>query len=156
MTITGDFATNGKLNGGLATPQESLLGDLAVASATVDYFFSAADNLEGGGNDNIPGGFMLDGLDPELAYDFRFFASRETRAIQVTELLVTGANSKKVTIQTSGPKIGHGGAYDGNDDKVAVAAGIRPDKFGQVFVDVTLLKGDFAYIGAMEITVATP
>ena len=156
LTITGGFSMNGKLNGGLATPQESLLGDLAVASATVDYFFSAADNRQGGGNDEFPGGFMLDGLDPKLAYDFRFFASRGTRATQVTELLVTGANNKKVVIQTSGPKIGHGGAYDGNDNKVAVVAGIRPDAFGQVFVDVTLLKGDFAYIGAMEITVATP
>ena len=156
LTITGGFLTNGKLNGGLLTPDDTLLGDLAVATATEDYFYSGADNKQGGGNDDSPGGFMLDGLDPNLAYDFRFLGSRNSTSANITEYLLTGANSKAATLQTSGLNIGNDGSYDGNDDEVTLVAGIRPDQFGQIFVDITLLQGSFAYLNAMEITVAVP
>lgn len=156
LTITGGFATNGKLQGGLLAPSEALLGDLAVATATQDYFFSSADGLQGGGNDDRPGGFMLDGLDPDLTYNFRFFGSRNTTQIRETEYLVTGANSSSDTLQTSGQNIGANGVYDGNESRVAEVFGIRPDRFGQVFIDVTLVQGSFAYLNAMEVTVAVP
>ncbi len=156
LTITGGFATNGKLQGGLLAPSEALLGDLAVATATQDYFFSSADGIQGGGNDDRPGGFMLDGLDPSLTYDFRFFGSRNTTQVRETEYLVTGANSASDRLQTSGQNIGANGIYDGNESGVAEVMGIRPDRFGQVFVDVTLVQGSFAYLNAMEVSVAVP
>ncbi len=156
LTITGGFLTNGKLNGGLTSPNPSLLDDLAVETATVDYFFSSADNIGGGGNDDVPGGFMLDGLDPNLAYNFRFFGSRTTGATRVTEYLVTGANSQAATLQTSGTGSGSVANPTGNDDGFAVVEGIRPDEFGQIFVDLTLIQGAFAYVNAMEVTVAVP
>ena len=155
LTITGGFLSNGKLNGGLLNPSNALLGDFAVATATQDYFFSTADGEQGGGNDDVPAGFMLDGLDPKVLYDLRFFGSRNTTATRVTEYLVTGMNSRKTTLQTSGSNIGDDGIYDGNDDEIAVVDGIRPDKFGQVFVDITLLEGAFAYINAMELKATT-
>ncbi|MEO0529574.1 MAG: GDSL-type esterase/lipase family protein [Planctomycetota bacterium] len=156
LTITGGFSTNGKQQGGLLDPDPALLGDLAVATATQDYFFSSADGEQGGGNDDRPGGFMLDGLDPDLAYDFKFFGSRNTTQARDTEYLVTGANAKAGILQTSGTNIGIDGAYDGNDDEFVTITGIRPDRFGQVFVDLTLRRGTFAYINAMEITVSVP
>lgn len=156
LTITGGFATNGKLQGGLLNPDSAMLGDLAVATATQDYFFSSADGEPGGGNDDRPGGFMLEGLDPALAYDFRFFGSRNTTQSRDTEYLVTGANSKSGVLQTSGVNIGVDGSYDGNDDEVVTIAGIRPDQFGQVFVDLTVRRGTFAYLNAMEVTVSVP
>lgn len=156
LTITGGFATNGKLQGGLLSPDAGLLGDLAVATATQDYFFSSADGLQGGGNDDRPGGFMLDGLDPNLAYDFRFFGSRNTTQSRETEYRVTGANTDAGVLLTSGVNIGVDGAYDGNDDEIVSVTGIQPDEFGQVFVDITLKRGTFAYLNAMEVTVAVP
>ena len=155
LTITGGFLSNGKLNGGLLNPSATLLGDIAASTATQDYFFSTADGEQGGGNDDVPAGFMLDGLDPQMLYDLRFFGSRNTTATRVTEYLVTGTNSKKTTLQTSGLNIGDDGVYDGNDDEIAVVESIRPDKFGQVFVDITLIEGAFAYINAMEVIATT-
>ena len=52
--------------------------------------------------------------------------------------------------------IGSDGAYDGNDQTVAVVRGMRPDAFGQMFVDVVLLEGNFAYINALEFLVTLP
>ncbi|MCA9234407.1 MAG: PEP-CTERM sorting domain-containing protein [Planctomycetales bacterium] len=152
ITITAEFDSNGKLNGGLFNPDSNLLGDLAVESATVDFFFSTGDGVQGGGDDDEAGGFMLDGLDPNLAYNFKFFGSRSSTETRITEYAVTGANSQSVLLTTSGNNIGADGRYDGNNDEVAQVFGVRPDAFGQVFVDVTLIQGSFAYISAMEIT----
>ncbi|MCA9262526.1 MAG: hypothetical protein KDA60_01710 [Planctomycetales bacterium] len=151
ITITAEFDSNGKLNGGLFNPDGNLLGDLAIESATVDFFFSTGDGQQGGGDDDLAGGFMLDGLDPSLTYDFKFFGSRTTTETRITEYTVTGANSESVQLQTSGNNIGFDQSYDGNDDAFAKVVGIRPDAFGQVWVDLTLVQGSFAYINAMEI-----
>ncbi len=156
LTITGGFVSDGKRHGGLLAPDGHLLGELAVAAATQDYFSSSADNQQDGGNDDVPGGFMLDGLAPQLAYNFRFFGSQDTTATQITEYRVIGANRKAVTLQTSGSNIGHDGVYDGNDDTIATVTGLRPDPFGQIFVDVTLLQGAFAHINSMEVAVNLP
>ena len=154
LTITGGFSTNGIQNGGLLAPAPAQLGELAVPTATQDYFFSTADDLVGGGNDDVPGGFMLSGLDPALVYDFRFFGSRTSGGTtRVTRYEVTGANGGLTTLATTGTNIGADGVYDGNDNEIAEIAGIRPDAFGQVFVDLTLVQGGFAYINAMELRV---
>ncbi len=154
LTITGGFEA--KISGGLSEPDGELLGDLAVENATKDYFLSSADDRQGRGSDDVPGGFMLDGFDPQLAYDFQFFGSRRTSSTWVTEYLVTGANSKATTLQTSGSDIGADGEYDANDDEIALISGIRPDPFGQIFVDLTLVQGRFAFLNAMRVSVSVP
>ena len=154
LTITGGFVA--KTSNGLLAPQVDLLGDLAVASATQDFFLSTADGLQGGGSDDIPGGFMLDGLDPSQAYDFQFFGSRRTSSTGVTEYRASGANSKVTSLQTSGSNIGADGDYDGNDDEIALLTGIRPDPFGQIYIDLTLLEGRFAFLNAMQVSVTVP
>ncbi|WP_197524629.1 GDSL-type esterase/lipase family protein [Botrimarina hoheduenensis] len=153
LTITGGFATNGKLQGGLLQADPALLGDFAVATATQDYFFSSADNRVGGGNDDRPGGFMLEGLDPERQYEFRFFGSRAVSSLRTTEYRVYGQNTGVAKLVTSGPGISAAGTGAGNDDEIALVSGIRPDGYGQIFVDLTLLRGDFAYLNAMEMRV---
>jgi lysophospholipase L1-like esterase len=154
LIVTGGFFSNGLVNGGLTTPDPALLGDLAVATATQDYFYSEADDLNGGGNDDVPGGFMLTGLDPSFVYEFTFFGSRTLASeVRETEYRVIGSTEGVATLQTTGPDTGNDGAYDGNDDRVAVVSGIVPDAFGQVFVDLTLKRGLFAYINAMRVEV---
>ena len=145
LTITAGFNTNGKVHGGLFQPDGELLGDFAVETATQDFFFSTGDKKKFNGNDEVGAGFVLSGLDPGLEYSFKFFGSRFAAQIRETEYLLTGANSKAATLQTSG-----------NNSRIATVEGIRPDGFGQVFFDMTLVTGDFAYLNAMEITVSVP
>ena len=151
MTITGQFLANGFRNGGLRDPDESMLGELAVDSATGDYFFSTGDDLVGGGNDDTNGGFMLSGFDPDLRYDLTFFGSRAASERRVTEYRVFGAGEQAVSLQTSGTGIGSNGG-NGNNDEVARLLGVEPDAFGQLFVDLTLLEGSFAHLNTMQIT----
>ncbi len=157
LTITGDFQANGRNNGGLLAPSTALLGSLGIATATEDYFFSTADGLYGG-DDNTPGSFMLSGLSPSHAYDFRIFGSRTiSTESRTTVYEIKGANSGFAKLQTSGSNIGSDGAYDGNDDEVSVIGGIRPNAFGEILVDLSAAPGtNFAHINAMEVTVAVP
>lgn len=152
LVVTGGFLSNGKVNGGLLNPDPSLLGDLAIGTATQDYFFFTADGNVGGGNDDIPGGFMLTGLDPSRVYELGFFGSRNSSQTRVTELEVIGSNAAIVHLQTSGAGLGVNGS-NGNDSTVARVAGIRPNAFGEIFVDGTLVAGDFAYIALLELKV---
>ncbi len=144
IVITGEFVPS---FGGLQSPDSRLLGDFAIESASVDYF--ASDNAF------APGGFMVTGLDINATYEFRFFASRQSTAGFTTEYLITGKNEHRIELQTSGRDIGHNGEYDGNDDDVASVSGIRPNEFGQVFVDLEPLNGNQALINALEISVAS-
>ncbi|MES2571888.1 MAG: GDSL-type esterase/lipase family protein [Verrucomicrobiota bacterium] len=154
MTITGGFLCNGKsAAGGLFNPNPALLGELALETATEDFFYSSADDKSNATSDDVPGGFMLAGLNPALSYEFRFFGSRNHTETRVTEYAVHGANQKTAILKTSGTGIGHAGG-NANDDDVAIVSGVRPDAFGQVFVDLTLLQGSFAYLNAMEVVVS--
>lgn len=156
MTITGGFIANGKSSGGgLFSPAAALLGNLAVESATEDYWYSTADDALNGPSDDLPGGFMLEGLDPDLAYEFRFLGSRNTTEARVTEFKVYGANEGTINLQTSGTGIGSSGG-NANDDELAVISGIRPDSFGQIFVDLTLLQGSQTHLNGMEMIASTP
>jgi lysophospholipase L1-like esterase len=151
MTITAQFSTNGKQNGGLTAPNAALLGDFAIPSVTEDYFYSTADNQQGGGNDDVGGGFMIDGLDPAKTYDFRLFAARDSTETRVTRYDLIGANTVSATLTTSGAGIGAGGANT-NNSEILTLSGVRPDAYGNIYFDMTLVRGSFAYISAMEIT----
>ena len=159
LTITGDFQVNGKLNGGLTNLPSQGLGDLGTLSATQDYFFSTGDALPGGGTDNVPGGLRISGLNPNLTYDLKFLASRSFVATRQTRFEVYGASSNSVTIQSSGTGIG-ANRGDGNDKSLAVVASVRPNTYGDIFVDVSALSQAnaadvVAYLNAMEITVVS-
>lgn len=156
MTMTGGFLCNGKAPfGGLFAPQPALLGELAVETATEDFFYSTANDINDTTSDDVPGGFMLEGLNPALSYEFRFFGSRSNAEIRTTKYEVFGENQGTANLTTSGTGIGSTGG-DANDDEVTVISGIHPDSFGQAFVDITLVQGTFAYINAMQITATEP
>lgn len=156
MTMTGGFQCNGKMpTGGLFAPQAGLLGELAVETATEDFFYSSANDINDAISDDVTGGFMLEGLNPALQYEFRFHGARNNAETRITKYDVFGANSGTANLTTSGTGIGSTGG-DNNDDEVAVIGGIRPDAFGQVFIDLTLVQGSFAYINAMQVTASAP
>jgi hypothetical protein len=142
ISFTTNFATNGILNGGLLAPSPALLGEYAVATATQDYFFTTSSF-----------NFELRELDPSKAYDLFFFGTRETTASRVTRYSATGDNGQQMfDLQTSGEAIGDGG-YNGNNDTLAVIAGVIPDANNVISIDVSVVSGGFAYLGAMGISV---
>ncbi|MEM1184446.1 MAG: GDSL-type esterase/lipase family protein [Planctomycetota bacterium] len=156
ITLTGGFETNGKPAGGLVDPDRSLLRRFAVPSATQDFFISGGDDRFGLGNDDVPGGLMITGVDPALTYDLGFFGSGVSDEVRVTEYRVTGVNGRAAQLQTSGPGSARDPWNRGNDDKVAWLNGLRPTRFGQLFVDVHVVEGMHGYLNAMEIRAREP
>lgn len=144
LVISGGFGANGTSNGGMIWPNPELLDDLAVGSATGDYFYTdGADS---------PGGLFLRGLDPTSSYTLRLFAARENLERRVTTFTVHGATTATADLQTSGSGAGHDGGPS-NDDDVAQLSGLQPDAWGQLFVDVSIREGSYAYLSILELSV---
>jgi hypothetical protein len=135
---------NGRANGGLLWPDAALLGDLAVGSATGDFFYARSDDKTGG--------FFLRGLDPAARYTLRLFASRDDGERRVTRYTVTGAGASSACLQTSGAGAGHGGRT-GNDDDVVAFMALQADAWGHLFVNVALEEGSYAYLSLLELVV---
>jgi lysophospholipase L1-like esterase len=142
LVIAGGFLANGRRSGGLLWPEAARLGSLAVGSATGDFFYTQ--------DADAPGALSLRGLDPSRTYTLRLFAARDASEVRVTRYTVRGAATATVTLQTSGPGAGRGGATT-NDDDVAEVRGARPDAWGTLFVDVAIERGAFAYLSAFEL-----
>ena len=143
------FRANGYNNGGLLAPSAALLGDLAISTATGDYFFT-----EVGGNPalNNYSELKLAGLNPNATYDLRMFGTRATDSDRVTRYEVTDANGMtNLTLQTSGAGIGDGG-YNGNNDTIVGLTGLIPDGNSEITIGVRAIEGNFGYIGLLDIT----
>ncbi len=146
FVVRGCLNSNGIRNGGLLSPNRAWLGVLAVPEVTEDYVFG--DNLD------APAGFMLTGLDPSAAYDLRFFGSRNTAEMRVTQYAVAGScGADSTSLQTSGSGIGMTAGYNGNESTIAELLSVTPDRFGQLFVDLSKTAGAFCYLNAFELTV---
>lgn len=140
LVITGGFSANGWRNGGLRWPEQERLGELAVGSASGDYFFASGPDE--------PGAFVIRGLDPNARYALRLFGSREADDERRTRYIVSGRERGEMVLQTSGAGAGVGTA---NDREVAGFAGVAPDLYGQIFVDLRIDAGPFAYVSFVEI-----
>ncbi|NDA26213.1 MAG: glycosyl hydrolase family protein, partial [Verrucomicrobia bacterium] len=160
LRITGDFGVNGRTNGGLTNIPSQALGYLGVTSATEDYFSATSDAVPDGGDDNVPGGLMISGLNPGLTYDLRFLASCSFAATRQTRYDVYGASSNTITLRSSGAGIGVNRG-DGNDQTLATVTSVKPNPYGDIFVDVSALSQPsstnvVAYLNAMELAVVSP
>ncbi|HMV69635.1 MAG TPA: GDSL-type esterase/lipase family protein, partial [Myxococcota bacterium] len=142
LVITGGFRANGLRNGGLTSPPGERLGTLAVPEATEDFFYTE-------GPDD-PAGFAFTGLDPASSYTLRLFASRaSTDERRVTRYVARGGGPEvSGELVTTGPGVGAAG---GNDRDVLVLSGVRPDAWGQLYVDVQRAEGQFAYVSLVEL-----
>ena len=142
LVMINSFNCNGIKNGGLLTPDTALLGDLAIDTATEDYWFETA-----GGSV-----IKINGLDPSQTYHLRMFGTRETDATRITRYTVTDASGDHATdLQTSGAGIGTGG-YNGNNDTIAAISNLVPNASGELLLDVSVVEGGYAYLGILEIT----
>ncbi|MCB9572317.1 MAG: hypothetical protein H6709_09555 [Kofleriaceae bacterium] len=143
VVVTGGFGVHGFASGGLRWPDPARLGDLAVGSATGDFFYATADDRTGG--------LYLAQLDPAARYTLRLFGARDHDQRRVTRYTVRGATTATATLQTSGPGAGQAGATV-NDDDVAIFPAVQPDPWGHVFVDIEVAEGDYAYLSLIELT----
>jgi hypothetical protein len=142
LTETNSFDSNGRNNGGLLAPDAGLLGDFAINTATEDYWFESTGGAA----------IRISGLEPGLMYNLRMFGTRESTSTRITRYTVTDANGDhSVELQTSGAGIGTGG-YDGNNDTIVGLYNLMPTAAGELYLDVAIVTGGFAYLGILEIT----
>ena len=142
ISLDTRFSTNGKSGGGgLLTPSAELLGDLAVASATEDYFFFEADQPKGE--------FTISGLDPQRSYRFHIFGSRKATDTRTGIYTLGGVNSFAGKLQAAGTGIGHDGENQ-NTDKILVSDYIFPDDNGEIVMTITRSAGTYIPLNAMK------
>lgn len=128
------FTTNGKSGGGgLLSPSDDLLGDLAVATATEDYIF-----LESWQHHNF---ITYKGLDPKKAYRFYYFGSRNTTEERAGYIEYRGENVWEGYQQIAGTGIGANG-YNGNNNKVLVSDPVFPDGNGEIRMTLKKFRPD--------------
>ena len=143
LQLSSRFSTNGYTNGGLQNPSASLLGDLAIESATQDYIF-----LEGGQDYGV---IHFKGLDLSKGYRFYMFGSRTATDTRAAWFDLTGENCWREEMAMSGNAIGNGD-YNGNNNNVLTSELIFPDKSGNI--DLTIIKkssGIMVYLNCMKI-----
>ena len=138
------FMSNGRTGGGgLLSPSSELIGDLAVETATEDYFF-----LESFQNYNF---MTFRGLDKSKGYKFYSFGSRVTEETRAAEYLFCGENRWSGTHQMSGKGIGSNG-YNGNNNTVLESDVVFPDKDGNItFAIIKKNISGMVHINAMKI-----
>lgn len=142
ITLNSRFSTNGKSGGGgLLAPEADLLGDLAVASATEDYFFIESNE----NNSN----FTISGLDPTKSYRFHVFASRKATDNRTGTYTVEGINKASGDLQAAGTGIGHGGENQNTSD-ILVCDPVFPDDNGEIIFTVSRKTGAYIPINAMK------
>ena len=91
------------------------------------------------------------GLDPLLAYDFTFYASRMSVGDnRETGYTVTGANSVFAALN---PSVNH--------DQFVTVTGIEPDSDGEIAIDLAptgnnVNSNHFTYLGVMKVEPKSP
>lgn len=146
-TGNNEWEANGAQNGGLLNPNPALLGDLAVGSATRDYFFTTQPSAS----------FVLNGLDPLSNYDLVFYGVRITGDVRNTQYRAIDANGTTLSaiLQTSGAGSGSAANPTGNDDTTVSLLGLVPDANNSIRIDMLTNSGGFSYIGILDIRSTT-
>ena len=117
------FKSYGKAaGGGLTNPDAALLGDLAIASATQDYFF--VDTTE-------QSTFTISGLDIAKGYQFKIFGSRSGDDVRIADYTLRGKWAIQGSLQTAGTGIGASGENQ-NTSNVYLSPVMRPDANGKI------------------------
>lgn len=139
--------TNGVDAGGVNSPKDDDLGDLAIQTATEDYVWI---------NDDNPRQIRFSGLDVNCCYRFYIFGSRITSETDDRNSIYTveGMDSWSTQITTSGRCIGgrdgNGNDVHGNLRNVATSDYVYPDKYGNITFTVQRERG-MAHVNAIKI-----
>jgi len=121
----------------------TLESTLLPPNATRDSLYANTEAFSGYGD--LTPSFKLTGLDPELIYNFTFYASRLNAGdVRETGYTVTGADSLYITLDPAN-----------NIDDVAVAAGVAPSAEGEITISLEPTANNnngyhFIYLGALQ------
>lgn len=135
LEITKAFKTNTGGEGGLTSPSTELLDDLAVATATQDYFYVENSNAK----------FKIKNLDANRRYKFYLFGTRSTSETRITKFIITGESAVEGTHQTSGINGG------GNIANLYITELITPDSNGEIHLEMLNATSSFGYLNAMKL-----
>lgn len=143
LSVTTAFSgANGLGAGGLTNANPAWLGDLAVNTATEDYFY-----------DTDGAALKLTGLNPASVYSLRLFGSCANTATASTAYVVSGGNGSFTnTLLTSGAGVGNGGGFNGNDAAVATFTGVTASVAGEISIGVSVAQGSTGYLNLMAVT----
>jgi lysophospholipase L1-like esterase len=145
IEVARSICSNGGANGGLPAPEAALLGDLAVETATEDYFFLA----DGMGK----GLFKLKNLDTAKAYKLYVYGCRASSGSSPRGAIysLSGRNGSHGAQLNGGAGVGHNG-FDGNNNSVWQSTPVAPTANGEISLEVGRLFSDqMAYISALKI-----
>lgn len=143
LTLNSRFSTNGKSGGGgLLEPQQELLHDFAVASATEDYFY-----IESNENNSS---FTFNHLDPAKAYKFYAFGSRTNSQTRTAYYTLSGLNLYQGELQTSGTNCGGEGIHQ-NIRNICESELIYPDEEGNIKFTVSRKNGSYIALNALKV-----
>ena len=138
MTVTNDFIVNTSSNSGLTAPTRANLNDLAIGTATQDYFF-----IETGATGNSVGQLSISNLNPTKGYKFYVFASRPTTSVRVSNYVFKGVSSYSSQIQTSD-------GSTGNTTTILTTPILFSNASGVITIDVSIGTGILGYINTMK------
>jgi hypothetical protein len=133
------FSQNGILTGGLLNPDENLLDDLAVNTATQDYFFVTSS-----------GSLEFSGLDLNKAYQFTLFGTRDVSQTRTTQFTLSGSNIVSGSLQTSGTDLGGTGVH-GNNSSTFTSGNVFPTAHGKINLRMEVAEGGFAYLNLLKV-----
>jgi uncharacterized protein YjdB/lysophospholipase L1-like esterase len=129
--------------GELSQLNVTALGDLAVATATLDYFFS----------NNASPSLKFTGLEANKAYKFSVFGCRLSSGdTRVSKYSFTGSNSAVGTLKTSEANLGGEGIH-ANNSSTYTTPFLFADANGEIKLDLTAQTSTFAYINAIRMEV---
>lgn len=132
--------TNGINAGGNNAPDEALLGDLAIQTATEDYMF--IDN-----GDLRP--FKFTNLNKDNCYKLYIYGSRDHTDNRITQYNIEGQRTWSGGQVTSGNNVG-GEGKNGNVRNILITDYIYPSRQGEIVVNFQRVTG-MAHISAMKI-----
>ena len=143
LTLNSRFTINGASGGGgLLQPDKDLLDDLAVATATGDYFF-----MEKSEDNNS---FTFSNLDKNKGYKFYAFGSRLTTQVRTAIYIISGENTDQGELQAAGTNCG-GTGINQNIQNVYASEVIFPDENGEIKFTVSRKEGDYIPLNVLKI-----
>jgi lysophospholipase L1-like esterase len=138
LEVTDNFTLNSSQNFGPTAPTAGNLDDLAIGTATQDYFFVE--------NNNPTGQLKIKNLSPTKGYKFAVFGSRVAsgQPVRESKFVFTGANT------FTGQLVTTDGTATGNNNKTLKTTLLFPNALGEIIIDLSIISGNFGYINAMK------
>lgn len=141
VTTVAAFSVNANPGAPGLEPTNALaLGDLSVANATLDYFFTQGT-----------ASMKFSGLNINRGYKFYAFGCRLSSAdVRISQYTFTGAVTTVGTLQTTGANLGGTGIH-GNNSSLYITPIIYPDANGEIKLEMTSVQGGFAYLNDLKL-----